>query len=137
MRRGFTLIELLVVIAIMSILMATLMPAFTVANDRARVAECRAHLTAIAIALDQHRRDTGGNPPRLRALYEGGLLTDDSILLCTKTGAEYHYNPAATGSEEVIASCCAGDVEEGERPHSMRHSMVALLAGGKIVEVGR
>lgn len=137
MRRGFTLIELLVVIAILSIMLATLMPAFTVANDRARVAECRAHLTAIAIALDQHRRDTGANPPSLRALYDGGYITDDSLLLCTKTGAEYHYAPGATGVEEVIAACCAANVPEGERPHSMRRSLVALQAGGKILEVGR
>ena len=137
MKRGFTLIELLVVIAIIAILMAILMPAFTTANDRARVTECRARLTAIAIALDQYRRDSGDAPPRLRTLYEGGYITDDSLLVCTKTGGEYYYDPAASRNDEVIVACCDPDTPEGKRPHSMRHSLVALQVGDKLVEVGR
>ena len=137
MKRGFTLIELLVVIAIIAILMAILMPAFTAANDRARVTECRAHLTAIAIALDQFRRDHGANPTTLRQLYTAGYITDDSLLLCTKTGVEYHYDPTASAPETLIVACCPPETPKGSRPHSLRESLVALQAGGKILEIGR
>jgi len=136
MRRGFTLIELLVVIAIIAILMAALMPAFTTANDRARVTECRAHIAAIGIALDQYRRDRGGNPPDLQALCDRGYLTDDSLLLCSKTGARYFYDKGAKSVSGVICACCAPGTAKGKRPHSGRESFVVIQAGGKLVEVG-
>lgn len=137
MKRGFTLIELLVVIAIMAILMAAAMPAFTTATDRSRVAECRAHMTAIGIALEQYRRDRGSNPPTLQALYDQGYITDDGLLVCTKTGAHYHYEPGATGNATTIVSCCRPDMPPGQRPHSQGQSYVALQVGGKLTEVGR
>lgn len=137
MRRGFTLIELLVVIAIMAILMAIMMPAYTTANDRARVAECRTHMMAIGIALEQFRRDRGSNPPSLQALYDQGYITDDSLLICTKTGAHYAYDPSATANAATIVSCCPPEKLSGQRPHSVGHSFVALQVGGKVVEVGR
>ena len=137
MNRGFTLIELLVVIAIIAIMLAILMPTMTTANDRARVTECRAHFTAIAIALDQFRRDRGANPPNLRALYDEEYITDDSMLLCTKTGAEYYYDADATAKDALMVACCDPKTPVGKRPHSQRRSLVALQVGGKIVEVGR
>lgn len=136
-RRGFTLIELLVVIAIIAILMATLMPAFTTATDRARVTECRAHMTAIGIALDQYRRDRGANPSSLNALFAQGYVTDDSLLCCTKTGTPYYYNPRASGNSTTIAACVDPATPDGRRPHSLRHSLLALQVGGRMVELGR
>ncbi len=137
MKRGFTLIELLVVIAIMAILMAAAMPAFTTATDRSRVAECRAHMTAIGIALEQYRRDRGANPPTLQALYDQGYITDDGLLVCTKTGAHYHYEPEATSNAATMVSCCRPDAPPGRRPHSQGQSFVVLQVGGKVAEVGR
>ena len=102
-RHGFTLIELLVVIAIMAIMMACLMPAFTTANDRARVTECRAHLTAVGLATDQYRRDRGGMPGGLRDLYTAGYVTDDSLLVCTKTGGS--GTTTTRGRRAMLTSC--------------------------------
>ena len=138
-RNGFTLIELLVVIAMIAILAAALMPALSSATDRARVTECRSNLTHIAIALKMYYNDQGAYPPDLRTLYDTGFITDDTLLVCTKTGRTYHYAQpdAKTATDEIICACVRPDTPDGERPHSFRHSLVALQKGGKLVEIGR
>jgi prepilin-type N-terminal cleavage/methylation domain-containing protein len=138
-RSGFTLIELLVVIAIIAILAATLMPVFSSATDRARVTECRSNLTHIAIALRMYYNDQGAYPPELRTLYETGFITDDSLLVCTKTGGTYYYArpDEQTPTDRIVCACVRPDTPDGRRPHSFRHSLVALQKGGKLVEMGR
>ena len=64
-------------------------------------------------------------------------ITDDGLLVCTKTGAHYHYEPGATGNATTIVSCCRPDMPPGQRPHSQGQSYVALQVGGKLTEVGR
>lgn len=137
--RGFTLIELLVVIAIIAIMAAALMPAISSSLDRARVTECRSNLTHLAIALRMYYNDQGGYPPTLAALFEGGFITDDSLLCCTKTGAEYYYDPPTRKDpvDAAVAACVNPTIPEGQRPHSFRNSLLILQKGGKIVEVGR
>ena len=136
---GFTLIELLVVIAIIAILSAALMPALSSAMDRTRVTECRSNLTHIGIALRMFFNDHGSYPDSLEQLASAGLITDDSLLVCTKTGQPYHYErpSGATPSDSAVCSCCAPNTPDGQRPHSYRHSYVALQKGGKIEEPGR
>ncbi len=136
---GFTLIELLVVIAIIAIMAATLMPAISSSLDRSRVTECRSHLTHLAIALRMYYNDQGAYPPTLSALLETGFITDDSLLRCTKTGAEYYYRPPSTKDSvaTTVAACVDPATAQGQRPHSFRNSLLVLQKGGKIVEVGR
>ena len=136
---GFTLIELLVVIAMIAILGAALMPAVTSATDRARVNECRANLTHVAIAMKMYYNDQGGWPEDLQTLHEREFITDPSLLVCKKTGAHYHYEwpDAETPTDGLVCSCVAPDTPEGERPYSYKHSFVALHKGGEMVEVGR
>ncbi len=136
---GFTLIELLVVIAIIAIMAATLMPAISSSLDRSRVTECRSHLTHMAIALRMYYNDQGAYPPTLSALLETGFITDDSLLCCTKTGAEYYYRPPTPKDsvETTVAACVDPAIPQGRRPHSFRNSLLVLQKGGKIVEVGR
>jgi len=136
---GFTLIELLVVIAIIAILSAALMPALSSALDRARVTECRSNLTHIGIALRMYFNDHGSYPQGLDQLATTGLITDDSLLVCPKTGAKYSYQRPWVDSsyDKIVASCCSQDTPDGQRPHSYRHSYVALQKGGKIEEPGR
>jgi type II secretion system protein G len=137
--RGFTLIELLVVIAIIAIMSAALMPAVTSATDRARVHECESNLTHVAIALKMYYNDQGAYPPDLQTLHEREFITDPGLLLCTKTGAHYHYDAPDedTPTDALVASCVAPTTSDGKRPHSYRHSFVALHKGGELVEVGR
>jgi len=137
--RGFTLIELLVVIAIIAIMSAVLMPAVTSATDRARVNTCRSNLTHVAIALKMYYNDQGAYPPDLETLHDREFITDPSLLICTKTGAHYHYMQPSDGTptDALVCSCVSPRTADGERPHSYRHSFVALHKGGEIVEVGR
>ena len=135
-RAGFTLIELLVVIAILAIMAATLMPSYSTTNDRSRVAECDSNMTAIYLGIQMWVEDHGRRPESLQQLYEKGYVSDDSMLRCCKTGAEYYYN-AQAGKAEILCACVDPDTEPGKRPHSFRQSYVALLGGGKLVEIGR
>lgn len=136
---GFTLIELLVVIAIIAILAASLMPAISSSLDRSRVTQCRSNLTHLSIALRMYYSDQGGYPPELSALLDTGFITDDTLLRCTKTGAEYYYSRPKPGGpiDSTVAACVDPETPAGQRPHSYRHSLVLLQRGGKIVEVGR
>jgi len=137
-RRGFTLIELLVVIAIIAILAATLLPAYSSATDRARITECRAHLTTIAIALRMYREDHGRYPATLEELLRGAYITDDSVLHCTKTGTTYYYAQPTPNADpnQVLCACLRPDTPKGKRPHGFRNSLIVLYVGGKITEVG-
>jgi prepilin-type N-terminal cleavage/methylation domain-containing protein len=135
-RKGFTLIELLVVIAIIAILSAAMMPAFSTANDRARITECKGHLTTIGLALKMRLDDRGAYPATLRQLYDEGYITDEAVLLCSKTGAEYHYHAPARGGgpSAVVCACCDPHTAVGQRPHGFRGSCILLEAGGGIRE---
>ena len=136
---GFTLIELLVVIAIIAILSAAILPAIPAALDRSRVNTCRSNLTHIGIALRMYYNDQGGYPLELAALHQTGFITDDTLLLCTKTGASYYYEVPNPGEpvDTTVAACVDPKTPSGQRPHSFRNSLLILQRGGKILEAGR
>ena len=135
-RGGFTLIELLVVIAIISILSAMLMPALSAANDRARITECKSRLTTIGLALKMRLDDKNAYPATLRQLYDERYITNEDVLYCSKTGAEFHFGkPLGADPEAIVCSCCDPETASGERPHGFRESLIVLEAGGALREL--
>jgi prepilin-type N-terminal cleavage/methylation domain-containing protein/prepilin-type processing-associated H-X9-DG protein len=61
--RAFTLVELLVVIAIIAILAALLLPALSIAREKARSTACKNHLGQIGLGLQMYVQENGSYPP--------------------------------------------------------------------------
>lgn len=62
-RAGFTLIELLVVVVIIGILASVSMPAFSMAQDKARNAAVQSNVKTLQFALEQYAADNKGSYP--------------------------------------------------------------------------
>ena len=63
---AFTLIEMLVVIAIIALLLAALLPAFSVVKTKAKIAAVRAQFSALDASISLYRAEKamgGGLPP--------------------------------------------------------------------------
>lgn len=61
--QGFTLIEILIVLAIIAVLAAILLPVFSSARDRARLATCSANLRQIGLAMQLYVNDNNDAYP--------------------------------------------------------------------------
>ena len=110
MRHGFTLIELLIVIAIIALLMAILMPAISLARERAKIVAVNAELKQIGLALEMYMMENESRHPPTRKdcsmgwedlvlppeLTEGKYLPSPDARTGMSVGMEDRYNHGQT-----------------------------------------
>ncbi len=116
--KGFTLIELLVVIAIIALLLAIVMPALSLAKEKAKNLSCRANVRSLALALRLYSEQTNG---KLFSYYDGlylNQLTDhigelNKVRYCPSTKVDESVTSTSWGSSRTSWTWARG-VQEPE-----------------------
>ena len=110
-RGGFTLTELLVALSILAVLIALLMPTFSVAQSRGRSSKCLNNLRQLAAAWGMFAGENGGRLVEsnngwapggntLAAIQQGGLfpyLKDTAVYRCPSDDSNHFRSYSMSG----------------------------------------
>jgi prepilin-type N-terminal cleavage/methylation domain-containing protein len=110
-KSGFTLIELLVVIGIIVILVAALLPAFSVIRTKARYADASAQFLALRAALEAYRGESaldGAYPPS--AGDNGGNSGLNPFMIADPHGDQPTPAVAVTGAHLLVHALVGADL---------------------------
>ena len=85
------------IIPLIGILAALLLPALSVARNKARAAVCMSHVKLIGLACDMYAGSNGGRLPQTLDSLTNGNLPSTKILICPAAKDQTHYSYAFTG----------------------------------------
>lgn len=110
-KKGFTLIELIIVISIIAILMSIVIPAGTMARQRARVAKAKAQIGALELGISAFQSDFGfypttnftGTDPNF-VLSSGTVETNNKDIIELLSGFSFNGTSRTPVSSTLVSS---------------------------------